>query len=591
MDEKPVTADVVVACLFAGVGAWGAKVEVKPVTTYASELFGEGHGSPEYMKVDGTSMAPMVVLTIPGDGKHDGSAEIEFVLDNGAVFNSNISGLMWDRDAGNDADSDDDSITNNDFESAPGGVVSIVDGGTAGASSIKIKVEEADADADETSNRRTAGADAPDQAIAFELPRLKNLGALAHAGGRMPMKSIKVHVTSRVVSGAFTDSKLSKTGPNPKAPGEAVMMSRDSLTVMIEPSGTNGAMKTIAIDDDADKGLTAFKSVKEKIKNGYVELATVTIATQQVETPAKAAAGESVVFYVDEDATKTAGTPVDCSTGDSTTDRAGCYTRDQVIFEKATGGDTIGYYELYDLDGEEIDEGLRGNFMVNAKGTGGLFNEGDVLFVDYDNNGMMGGSEEIVIGTGEEIVMGTGSALSIDADKSESFPDSVTGTFKVYYMPGGKGTINHASTITLDAMVDYSDPSANDESAPKSSTTMLNFDGVTGEVKAYAIAQTDNGRGDSSNLRVRCEASTDCRVFLECWGDAGTETRGFGEVEGGVPANGVEVWNAAEVEAVTDRMPDSRHSCRVLSKGKVTVQQLTRSEGVLVNNTFVGDGM
>ena len=76
-------------------------------------------------------------------------------------------------------------------------------------------------------------------------------------------------------SGAFTDSKLDKTGPNPKAPGEAVMMSRDSLTVMIEPSGTNGAMKTIAIDDDADKGLTAFKSVKEKNKDGYVELATV----------------------------------------------------------------------------------------------------------------------------------------------------------------------------------------------------------------------------------------------------------------------------------------------------------------------------
>ena len=97
----------------------------------------------------------------------------------------------------------------------------------------------------------------------------------------------------------------------------------------------------------------------------------------------------------------------------------------------------------------------------------------------------------------------------------------------------------------------------------------------------------------SSNLRVRCEASTTCRVFLECWGDAGTETRGFGEVEGGVPANGVEVWNAAAIEAVTGRMPDdTRHSCRVLSKGMVTVQQLTRSgnSGVLVNNTFVGGG-
>ena len=576
MDEKPVTADVVVACLFAGVGAWGAKVVVEPVTTYASELFGEGHGSPEYMKgADGTSMAPMVVLTIPSDGKHNGSAEIEFVLDNGAVFNSNIAALMWKADA------------DSEFAPAPGAIVSIVDGGRAGESSIKIKVEEASS---EPNTRAVGGDGVDDQAIAFELPRLKNLGALAHAGGRTPVKAIKVHVTSRVVSGAFTDSKLSKTGPNPKAPGEAVMMSRDSLMVMIEASGTNGAMKTIAIDDDADEGLTAFKSVKEKNKDGYVELATVTIATQQVETPAKAAAGEMLAYYLDEDGAVTPGTPkvsdcaVDANTSTPEFDSgAGCYNRDDVIFKAATSGNPVDYYDLYDFDGELIDEGLRGNFMVTAKGTRDLFNEGDILFVDYDRNGMMGGSEEIV--------MGTGSALSIDADKSESFPDGVTGTFKVYYMPGGKETINHGSTITLDAMVDYSDPSANDESAPKPSTTMLNFDGVTGEVKAYAIAQTDNGRGDSSNLRVRCEASTDCRVFLECWGDDGTDTRRFGEVEGGVPANGIEVWNGAAIESVTGRMPDSRHSCRVLSKGMVTVQQLTRSGGVLVNNTYVGDGM
>ena len=368
MDEKPVTADVVVACLFAGVGAWGAKVVVAPVTTYASELFGDNHGSPEYKKGnDGSSMAPMVVLTIPGDGKHDGSAEIEFVLDNGAVFNSNISGLMWKANAG-----DAGSV----FEPAPGAIVSIVDGGRAGESSIKIKVEEASSGPD----TRGAGADAPDQAIAFELPRLKNLGALAHAGGRTPVKAIKVHVTSRVVSGAFTDSKLSKTGPNPKAPGEAVMMSRDSLTVMIEPSGTNGAMKTIAIDDDADKGLTAFKSVKEKNKAGYVELATVTIATQQVETPAKAAAGEMLAYYLDEDGAVAPGTPkatdcavdADTSTPDDFDSGAGCYNRDDVIFKAATSGNPVDYYDLYDFDGELIDEGLRGNVHGNREGYAGF---------------------------------------------------------------------------------------------------------------------------------------------------------------------------------------------------------------------------
>ena len=158
-------------------------------------------------------------------------------------------------------------------------------------------------------------------------------------------------------------------------------------------------------------------------------------------------------------------------------------------------------------------------------------------------------------------------------------------------MPGGKGDINHRATINLVASVDYSDPSAIDEKDAKASNT-LNFDGVAGNgIKAYAIPHSTNEIGDKGNLRVRCEDSTDCRVFLECWGDGGTETRAFDEVDGGVPANGVKVWNGAAIESVTGRMPDSRHSCRVLSKGKVTVQQLTRdgNSQTLVNNTFVGE--
>ena len=57
----PVT--VVVACLFAGVGAWGAEVTVSPNHTYASELFGEGHAAISYPD----KMTPMVTLTLPQD--------------------------------------------------------------------------------------------------------------------------------------------------------------------------------------------------------------------------------------------------------------------------------------------------------------------------------------------------------------------------------------------------------------------------------------------------------------------------------------------------------------------------------------------
>ena len=150
-------------------------------------------------------------------------------------------------------------------------------------------------------------------------------------------------------------------------------------------------------------------------------------------------------------------------------------------------------------------------------GTRDLFNEGDMLFIDYDKNGKMGSGEGIAI----EGNMGMGDALSVDPDKSDSFDKNGTGAFTVYYMPGGKGDINHGSMINLTAMVDYSDPTAIDEKDVKSSTT-LNYDGVKGEVKAYAIPHSTNGTGDKANVRVRCETATGCRVFLECWDDDGT---------------------------------------------------------------------
>ena len=561
-----------VACLFAGVGAWGAKVTVSPNPTYASELFGEGHGAPMYPtdldaemdgKQDGT---PVVTLTIPqnvnGDASatppvarvnHDGEAQITFTLSAG-TFMSNVTGLMFDSNAGDE----------NAGIAATGAVVEIVDGGTAGDSHFVIRVKA-------VGNNGRSGDN--DQTISFKMPRLQGLDALAGANKLMPVKSIKLHVVSRVISGEFTDGKLSSKGPDPKAPGEDVIKSRDSLTLKVEASGAGGATKTIAIDDNAAKGLMAFKSVKEKNKAGYVEIATVTIMTQQVSKDAKAATPAKTVYKL-QVGTQDPGDDADNPT-----------TNDQNIYTAASPGNKTQYHPVFDLDGEMLDEGLRGNFMVNATGTRGLFNEDDVLFVDYDGNGKMGGSEGIATDTG------MGSALSIDPDKSESFPDGVTGNFKVYYMPGGKMDINHGSMINLTAMVDYSDPSAINEAPGKSSTTM-EFDGVTGEVKAYAIPHSTNGTGDKGNVRVRCEqpsaGATACRVFLECWDDMGM--RGFGEA-GMVAGNSLVKWTGADIETVTGMEPSTRHSCRILSKGMVSVQQLTRdgNSGTLVNNTYVGE--
>ena len=560
MDAKPVTADVVVACLFAGIGAWGAKVTVANQPTYASELFGPGHDSPVYPE----GMTPRVTLLLPGNlnavaddetmpaRNHSGAVEVTFDLI-GGTFDAAVTGLMFDNDAGGA----------NDAVAAPAAVASIVSGGRKGDSSITIRVEEADQTDNNNEGRNGAFTDrspdtaANDQIIYFDVPRLADL-ALSGAHAKDPEKSVKLRATWRLISGAF-GAPAFLTGGAANGFTEKVVLARDSLTLSISDSHT----QSIVIDGDS-----AFTSIKTPAAaKGYVTLATVTVTTKQLN-PGTAVEGKkrTVVGKLQTGATDT--------------------DTDNEIYTEAKTGVPASPWLLHDLDGREIEEGLRGTLTIHASGTRGLFNEGDALFVDYDNDGKMGEGEGIVHDGG---MMAEGEALSIDSGKSDSFKDGITGNFKVLYMPGGKEHINHDSMIKVTAMVEYSDPSAIDE-GDESNYTTLNFDGVGDPIMAYAIAQTDNGRGDSSNLRVRCEASTDCRVFLECWGDAGTDTRGFGEVEGGVPADGVKVWNAAQVETVTGRMPDSRHSCRVLSKGMVTVQQLTRSEGVLVNNTAVGGG-
>ena len=581
-------ADVVVACLFAGVGAWGAGVSVtNGGTIYASELFGEGHSSPAYP--DGAT--PMVVLTIPqdltnrvavgadtvdpaddrnaceaGPHNHNGEAEITFALSGGAVFDGNVSGLMWDPDGGAT-----EAIA---MRPAPGTVASIKEGGRKGDSSITITIEPAtntSPPADGDTTRSNSALDAASswmdekackragtgisQTISFALPKLGSLGALAGANildmnPKNDQPKITVAGASRIVSGSFTDGSLTGLAP------PTVISSRDAVTLEISDKNE----KTIVIDGDG-----AFTSIKGAAKEtGYVHLATITIQTKHIMTAAKAATMRTLVGEVQASAgTDAPDTDVD-------------------VYLPGTAKSDAVLYAIYDLDGDVIDEGLRGVLMVHAMGTRELFNEDDMLFVDYDKNGKMGAGEEIEI-DGD---MAMSNALSVDPDKSESFTEDGVGEFKVYYAAGGKGHINHEAMINLTAMVHYSDPSANNEADAKTSTT-LKFDGVGGAVMAYAIPHSTNGTGDKGNVRVRCEASAGCRVFLECWDDMGT--RGFGEAPM-IAGNNVMVWSGEAIEGVTGMEPTSRHSCRVLSKGAVTVQQLTRdgNSGTLVNNTYVG---
>ena len=581
---------MVVACLFAGVGAWGAEVEVDTVHTYASELFGEGHAAIQYPK----GMEPKVVLTIPGNtataalgDMHEGSAEVTFTLLGGATFDANVGGLMWDNDLAADgpdvdpnedgdtttADADDGDATTgntmNDFVTAPGTVASIVSGGRKGNKSIKIKIEPAGSDATANvaarRNYTSAGADlaaAPGQSIAFVLPPLSGLDASLSGASKAKtgMKQVSLQAEARVISGSFTNTYLTGTEAN----GFTVpaVKSRDAVTVTISGPNTR---------DIVIKGDSAFKAVKQAdAKNkGNVMLATVTVSTRTKHVTQEKMDMPATSVYRSGGLS---GAKPDPQNGDTH-----IYTP---AVNKPEQADM-----LYGLDGTVIDAGLRGVLTVDAMGTQSLFNEGDMLFIDYDGDKGIGGSETIAIDP-DMTNMAEGTALSIDPDV---FKGGV-GSFTVYYRAGGKMDIRHGAMIKLTANVDYSDPSATDEDPERTSTT-FNLEGVNNEVMAYAIPHSTNGNEDKANVRVRCEASAGCRVFLECWDDDGMRNFGGDGEPIMIAGDALATWDAAAIESVLDiTEPTSRHSCRILSAGKVSVQQLTRDgkSKTLVNNTYVG---
>ena len=326
---------MVVACV-AGLGAWGAaKVTVSNGDTiYASELFGTGHSSPVYP----TGMTPMVVLAIPAnvapvadnpdtaddetvkEVNHSGSVEVTFSLTGGAVFNSNITGLMWDNNTGDTTAA----------VAAPGAVASIKSGGRKGDSSITIMVEEGAAGGRPTLGLGGDQLGTP-HTISFTMPRLASLGALAGATDKA--KSIYLTASSRIISGAFTDGPLSGVAPWYVVP---VVNARDSLT--LEIAASNDGMNTIAIDDDAAKGMTAFKSLKETIAAGkagagHVALATVTIKTKQLKNAGTDATSRTTVGYLQDSR---------FASGDNNGKAFDCTKVDSTRTDDASGGDCDG---------------------------------------------------------------------------------------------------------------------------------------------------------------------------------------------------------------------------------------------------------
>ncbi|MDE0692962.1 MAG: hypothetical protein OXI55_12075 [Gammaproteobacteria bacterium] len=438
-----------------------------------------------------------------------------------------------------------DTVSSNDLmistTPAANATASVQEGGNAGDSSVTFLLAFTDAITDNST-------------FTFVLPRLQNLSALAN-----PSKKVTVSTTTRATAGtgfptggvqyycrtavvpadgtdtdeaaadACDDSK--RYGEGGIAPAKIVAMSADAVALSKPANRLGDASVRIDIDDRG-----------HLVKN--------TARLSGLPNP-----HNPNTFYVGEDAAAQLAS---------------------MMLSVKTEDDGA---PILQTSGDIVDYGLAGVLNVTVS-TSAMFGEDDRIFVNWNDKG--GWWEGRTIDNGESLTvsadMATFDGLSIDSDDRAERP------IGVYYIPGGKMDLQHGTVITTTATVNYTPNTAKDEDA-REAKVELRFQGVAGAVKAYAIPHS--GAIDKANLRVRCEAAAGCRVFLECWDDMGM--RNFGEA-GMIAGSALMKWNAMEIEDVIGvSEPTSRHSCRVLSVGSVSVQQLTRdgNSGTLVNNTHV----
>ena len=208
------------------------------------------------------------------------------------------------------------------------------------------------------------------------------------------------------------------------------------------------------------------------------------------------------------------------------------------------------------------------------------FRDGDIVYIDDNKSKTQDDGREL-------FVIADGAATADRAIKA--------GSWTVRYMPNGEDALMHGTALTVSAKTDFTDRDNLNSDAKagtaKSITSMLNLAGIKpNPAMAYAIAPLSST--DMSNVRITCESGKACMAFLSCHDGDGTDY--FGDMGVEVPANGTARLNQMAVSEALGMAEgegwSGRLACDVLSTAPISVQVLTRAEGVLVNNTYVGEG-
>ena len=224
--------------------------------------------------------------------------------------------------------------------------------------------------------------------------------------------------------------------------------------------------------------------------------------------------------------------------------------------------------------------------MVNITATGS-FGAGDVLFFSRDNTLSTTGTGAAV----DAVLTVTGatatSSISLTSIAGTSgTPDGNTWT--LYLVPAMGSDLNRGQYSAM-FEIDYAADAGRDHTV-RSSPVNLEYSNLS--VQGYAYAIPNPGAADVGNLRLRCEGASACSAFLDCQDTDGMTVGGFPELMI-MPKATLRLSTKSSVAGSSLPMAlgvdtwAGRLSCEILSNGNLGVQVLTRSDGTLVNNTYI----
>ena len=225
-------------------------------------------------------------------------------------------------------------------------------------------------------------------------------------------------------------------------------------------------------------------------------------------------------------------------------------------------------------------------------GVTGEFRSGDLVFLDLNGNFRAENTERLTLRDG--VMSGRFGLNEIAGNTSLPETDQRGRTQGeagrwLMFLPNGTDALRPADYQTT-LSVDFTDASNRDKDDANSISGVVDTSYTTIDPdatrRAYAIPPV--GATDMGNIRVKCETATSCPLYLECDDTAGDSW--FQKLEDDVPGRATLRLNSANIAAhlgISETGWEGRLSCNVMSTQDISVQVLTRSGDVLVNNTYI----